>query len=170
MSVTCSKPFLFSVALLFLLDHRGFYALVFAGILIHEVGHLLAILLLGCRLERLELRLSGFNLDYAEGKIGYGRDVIVALAGPAANLLAAGLLVLCNSVRTTEALYLAIGVQVLLAGFNLLPALPMDGGIAGTGKSVLGCGTGGTADVAYDCIGGSRITWRGHLRLQSPLA
>lgn len=130
MSVTCSKPFLFSVALLFLLDHRGFYALVFAGILIHEVGHLLAILLLGCRIERLELRLSGFNLDYAEGKIGYGRDVIVALAGPAANLLAAGLLVLCNSVRTTEALYLAIGVQVLLAGFNLLPALPMDGGRA----------------------------------------
>ena len=44
MRVTCSKPFLFSVALLFLLDHRGFYALVFAGILIHEVGHLLAIL------------------------------------------------------------------------------------------------------------------------------
>ena len=42
MRVTCSKPFLFSVVLLFLLDHRGFYALVFAGILIHEVGHLLA--------------------------------------------------------------------------------------------------------------------------------
>ena len=130
MRVTCSKPFLFGVMLLFLLDHRGFYLLVFAGILIHEAGHLVAILLLRCRIERMELRLSGLNLDYAEGQLSYGQDALIALAGPGANLSAAGLLVLCSQFRPTEAMYLAIGVQVLLAGFNLLPALPMDGGRA----------------------------------------
>lgn len=130
MRVTCSKPFLLGVLLLFLLDHQGFYFLVFAGILVHEVGHLVAILLLRCRVERLELRLSGLNLDYTEGQLSYGRDAIIALAGPGANILAAGLLVLCSRVRSTEEIYLAIGVQVLLAGFNLLPALPMDGGRA----------------------------------------
>ncbi len=130
MRVTCSKPFLLGVLLLFLLDHQGFYFLVFAGILVHEAGHLVAILLLRCRVERLELRLSGLNLDYTEGQLSYGRDAIIALAGPGANILAAGLLVLCSRVRSTEEIYLAIGVQVLLAGFNLLPALPMDGGRA----------------------------------------
>lgn len=130
MRVTCSKPFLLGVILLFLLDRRGFYLLVLAGILIHEAGHLVAILLLHCRVERLGLRLSGLNLDYTEGHLSYGQDAIIALAGPLANLAAAGLLVLCSHFRPTEGMYLAIGVQVLLAGFNLLPALPLDGGRA----------------------------------------
>ena len=130
MKVTCSKPFLLAVILLFMLDRSGFYLLVFGGILIHEAGHLLAMWLLRCRVERLEFRLSGLRLDYTEGHLGYGRDAFIALSGPGANLLAAGLLVLCSPAQPSEKLYLAIGVQVLLAGFNLLPALPMDGGRA----------------------------------------
>ncbi len=128
MRVTCSKPFLLCSALLFLLDERGFYLLVFAGILIHEVGHLLAMLLLRCRVEQLELRLSGLSMAYTEGRLSYGKDALIALAGPLANLLAAVVLGLCCQLRPTQGMYLAIGVQVLLAGFNLLPALPMDGG------------------------------------------
>lgn len=130
MRVTCSKPFLLCVALLFLLDNRGFYLLVFGGILIHEAGHLLAILLLRCSIERLELRLSGLCLTYTQQVLGYGTDCIIALAGPVANLAAAGILILCNRVCRSENMYLAIGIQVLLACFNLLPALPMDGGRA----------------------------------------
>ena len=128
MKIACSKPFLLAVILLLLLDDRGFYLLVFGGILVHEAGHLMAMQLLHCRVERLEFRLSGLRLDYTEGHLGYGRDALIALAGPFANLLAAGILVLCSRIQSTEAVYLAIGVQVLLAVFNLLPALPMDGG------------------------------------------
>lgn len=128
MKVTCSKPFLFFTAILLILDDRGFYLLVFAGILIHEVGHLLVILLLCCHVEALELRLSGLRMDYTEGHLGYGRDALIALGGPLANLIAAGVLILLSGAQPREAVYLSIGVQVLLAGFNLLPALPMDGG------------------------------------------
>ena len=130
MKIRCSTPFLIFVVLLICLDDRSFYLLVFAGILLHEAGHLAAILLLHCKVERLELRLSGLNLDYTEGQLGYGQDAIIALAGPFANLFAAGILTICSRFRSTEEMYLAIGVQVLLAGFNLLPALPMDGGRA----------------------------------------
>ncbi|MBR6555566.1 MAG: hypothetical protein IKT90_05065, partial [Clostridia bacterium] len=88
MKITCSKPFLLAVVLLFLLDDRGFYLLVFGGALVHETGHLIAMLLLRCRVERLEFRLSGLRLDYTEGHLGYGRDAFIALSGPGANLLA----------------------------------------------------------------------------------
>ena len=130
MKVTCSKPFLLCAALLLVLDDRGFYLLVFGGILIHEAGHLLAISLLRCHVETLELRLSGLRLDYTEGHLGYGRDALIALGGPLANLIAAGILMAVCRFQTGEAIYLSIGIQVLLAGFNLLPALPMDGGRA----------------------------------------
>lgn len=130
MKVTCSKPFLLCAALLLILDERGFYLLVFSGILIHEAGHLMAILLLRCHVEALELRVSGLRLDYTEGHLGYGRDALIALAGPLANLMAAGVLTIVCASRPGETVYFALGVQVLLAGFNLLPALPMDGGRA----------------------------------------
>ena len=130
MKVRCSKPFLLCVVLLCLLDDRGFCLLVFAGILIHEAGHLLAILMLRCRVEQLELRLSGLNLTYEEGHLSYGKDAWIALAGPLANLLTAAILIVYGRACQTEAMNLAIGVHVLLAGFNLLPALPMDGGRA----------------------------------------
>lgn len=128
MKISCSKPFLLCGALLFFLDQRGFYLLVFAGVLLHEAGHLLAILMMRCHVERLELQLSGLNIGYTEGTISYQQDVLIALAGPLANLLGAGILMTVYAFRPTEQMYLAIGIQILLAGFNLLPALPMDGG------------------------------------------
>ena len=128
MKVRCSKPFLLCVVLLFLLDHRGFYLLVFAGILIHESGHLLAMTWMRCNIEQLELRMSGLNLKYGDSHLSYGKDAFIALAGPLANLLTAAILILYSHIDPAAKWDLMIGVQVLLAGFNLLPALPMDGG------------------------------------------
>ena len=53
--------------------------------------------------------------------LGYGRDSLVALAGPAANLLF-GALALLWGWGLAAALTLAVGA------FNLLPILPLDGG------------------------------------------
>ena len=89
---------------------------------LHELGHLSAAAALGGRMEGLSLTAVG-----AELRIGYNapltylQDSLVALAGPAANLLAGGMLLISGS-QLAAALTLAVG------GFNLLPILPLDGG------------------------------------------
>lgn len=128
MRVRFTVPFLLLTAGLFLLDERGFFLLVWSAVFLHEAGHLLAIRLLHCRMELAEFRLTGLNLRYTPGRMGYWQDLVIAAAGPGANLLCAGALALAGKRWPQPEPYAAVGVHILLACFNLLPALPMDGG------------------------------------------
>ncbi len=122
-----SLPFLLVTVLVPLLIGRSWILLFAAAALLHEAGHLAALRLLGGRVERICLRLSGGEIRY-RGRLSYGGDALVALAGPLANLLCA-LLCAAAARRWPEPwLYRFIGCHVTLALFNLLPALPLDGG------------------------------------------
>ena len=86
---------------------------------VHELGHLLAIRLLGGQVE--ELRLTGLGgVMIPQGTFGYGAECLVALAGPAASLVLALLAApFCQTLA---------GVSLVLGLFNLLPLAPLDGG------------------------------------------
>lgn len=90
--------------------------------LIHEGGHLLAMLL--CRVPPTECMLGifGLRLQMHPHCKGYGLDVWVALAGPLANGCAAVVLLWAGSVQ-------AAAVHCLLAALNLLPMTLLDGGV-----------------------------------------
>ncbi len=94
---------------------------------LHEGGHLLALALTGGRVEGVCFRLSGGEIRYG-GSLSYRGDLLVALAGPGANLLC--ILACAAAARRwpVPELYQFIGCHVTLAAFNLLPALPLDGG------------------------------------------
>ena len=88
----------------------------------HEGGHLLAMLALGCPPHVCTLSAFGVRIEMgARRLIGYRRNIRISLAGPLVNLLAAPLLWVLNC-RTSSI------VHLVLALFNLLPASALDGG------------------------------------------
>lgn len=121
--VAVSPGFLLLLGVLFWMDEGvGLLPWGLLACLLHELGHIAMAAVLGGRVEGLSLTAVGAELriSYA-APLGYFQESLVALAGPAANLLAGGLFSVLGW-GVAAALTLAIGA------FNLLPILPLDGG------------------------------------------
>ena len=113
---------------------------VFACVALHEVGHALAAAMYGIRTRDITLYPVG-GIAALEGMPEKPRhEIVVALAGPAVNVviavglflgvLASGLLMPWDAVDYTPDEFLArlFAANVALCVFNLVPAFPMDGG------------------------------------------
>ena len=116
------------LALAYALDTEGLFPYLAASVLLHELGHVLALRLTGGRIRGIAPASLGLTLRYG-ALLSYGRDAAVAFGGPAANL-AAALLAMGLAGRLPEApgLSLFAGVNLMLGVFHLLPARPLDGG------------------------------------------
>lgn len=114
-----------------------FLALLFASVLLHELGHSLVARAFGARILDITLWPLG-GLSRMEGIPESPRkELVIALSGPAAN--AAALLAVLPFGASVGARSLGVGaptldllatIQASLALFNLIPAFPMDGGRA----------------------------------------
>ena len=125
---SCSISFLLATSVLLLTAHKSWLLLFWLAAMLHELGHLLALYLLGGRVSRFCFRLSGGELQYDGKHLSYGGELVLALAGPATNLLCAWLCGWLATFGHQELLYQFSGCHLVLAFFNLLPALPLDGG------------------------------------------
>lgn len=104
----------------------GPLATVLGAAAAHELGHWIVLRLLGAEVTGFRLSALGAVLETDSARLSYGGELAAVLAGPAANLLAAvALTVLCDGRRPA-----AIGANLVLCGFNLLPIRPLDGGRA----------------------------------------
>ena len=130
MRVTFSEPFLLALFLTCVLRDVRWTVFLWLAAALHEGGHFLALRLLGAEITQLRFRLTGMELVYGSSRLSYGAEICAALAGPAANLLCAGGLFLLSRLRPFPGLELFLGCHLALAAFNLLPALPLDGGRA----------------------------------------
>ena len=121
--VEVSPGFLLLLAGLFWLDEgTGFLPWGLLACLIHELGHGLAALACGGKIRRLSLTAVGAELSiFYDVPPSYGKDTLIALAGPAANLVTGGLFLTFRQ-QLPGVLSLGIGA------FNLLPIQPLDGG------------------------------------------
>jgi Zn-dependent protease len=104
---------------------------ILVAVLGHEVAHAVAARLLGFRVHRIVATLWGGHTAYDATGVTPGRTAVIAGAGPLANLAlaavgsaAAGLL----PWPVSRFAWLFMFLNLLLAGFNLLPGLPLDGG------------------------------------------
>ena len=104
---------------------------VFGVVLLHELGHVVAARGFGVRVTAVELwpfggvaRMEG--LLEADPRVEAG----IALAGPLTNLVLMGLGAVAWRYQLFDPAWaqLFVGANGLVAGFNLLPALPLDGG------------------------------------------
>lgn len=110
----------------------AFLLAVFGSVLLHELGHALMARRYGIRTRRIILSPIG-GLAQLEGMPANPRhELAVALAGPAVNLVLAGVLWILGA-GATGGFGLLTGLMwanLTLGVFNLVPAFPMDGGRA----------------------------------------
>ena len=112
--------------------------LLFASVLAHELGHSFAALTQGLKVRGITLLLFG-GVSRIQGKASRPRnEFLIAFAGPAVSLLIGLVLVGWwikfhpiheHLVTPLHGVIFFTGwMNILVAGFNLLPGYPMDGG------------------------------------------
>jgi len=113
---------------------------IFGSVTIHELSHSLVARRRGLTVRDIVLLPIG-GVSEIEGLPGSPQDeLVIALVGPLANIVIAGVLVGIGAAVHVQMwpptlfarawIARLLWANVLLAGFNLLPALPMDGGRA----------------------------------------
>ena len=110
----------------------GYALLLLASVLLHEGAHAVTAARTGHRVDRVVADLMGGHTVYSGEGSQPGASAVIALAGPATNLVLAGLSYLAVQQVPYSTAYLllnALFVSNLFVGlFNLLPGLPLDGG------------------------------------------
>lgn len=101
-------------------------ATVLGAAAVHELGHWITLRLLGAEVTGLRLSALGAVLETDSGRLSYGGELAAVLAGPGANLLTALALTALGEGRWPA----AVGANLVLCVFNLLPIRPLDGGRA----------------------------------------
>lgn len=129
---------IFIFLFLFILTRQiEIYASMMIFAIIHELGHMLSGILLGLKIEKMELMPYGVSVSFGlttkdyNNKIKNGnllelKKTVVAIAGPLTNLLIAIITYYLNIAEELKALIVYSNILLLL--FNLLPIYPLDGG------------------------------------------
>lgn len=120
--ITARFGFFAVLALLLCLDGGAHVLPAVLACLVHEAGHLLAAHLCGMRIEAVRFGALGIQMVGDSGSVSHFRRAAVSLAGPLTNLL---FFVLLLPVPQEFC-----AVQLLLFLFHILPAVPLDGGMA----------------------------------------
>lgn len=99
--------------------------MLFAIVVLHELGHALAARHYGIPTQAITLYPIGGVARMQGGRFTPHQEMVVAAAGPAVNFALAGVTLLFPP---TPLLSLFLAYNLGLGLFNLLPAFPMDGG------------------------------------------
>ena len=113
------------------------YAMIMLFALIHELGHLLAGILMEMKPEKIELmpfgvsisfkiKVEEYNKKIKKGNMLEIKKILVALAGPLTNFI---IIIIASNINIDlfKALII-IYTNFLIMIFNLLPIYPLDGG------------------------------------------
>lgn len=111
-----------------------FFAVAFYGsVLVHELAHTVAALRFGLPVRRIQLQFFGGVSEIEKDSPTPGREFVLAFVGPLLSLVLAAVFLL--GMRFTEAGtvpgVLLAGLMIsnlIVAVFNLLPGMPLDGG------------------------------------------
>lgn len=114
---------IFFIILLYILTQKvEIFTITFIFIILHEIGHIVSGILLGLKINKLELNIAGISLEFKNyGKERKLNNIIIDLAGPIINLLSAVIGVFIQS-------EIIIYINAMLFIINMLPIYPLDGG------------------------------------------
>ncbi len=102
----------------------------FLAITIHELGHFVTAKRRGYKVSKFALSPYGVELSYFNQNIDFRDELVIAFAGPLANIIS--LLLVISWWWIFPSVYFFtesfVFVSLFIALFNLLPAYPLDGG------------------------------------------
>ncbi|MEK4512447.1 Zn-dependent protease [Paenibacillus anaericanus] len=104
---------------------------LFIIVFIHELGHVIAARGFGVTVRSIQmLPFGGVAVMEDTGYLTAGREMIISLAGPLQNVLLIGISWILHLLGLWDGpfLFYFIEANLLIALFNLLPILPLDGG------------------------------------------
>lgn len=125
-NVKIDFSFLAVLLIFMLVDESGYGLMGLYACLIHEIGHLIA--MVACRLNPDEILFYGAGIRikaFDEYKLSYGQEIFILSFGSVTNLLVFAVLY-CNSDCRSIGIFAAI--HLLIGLFNLLPITIFDGG------------------------------------------
>jgi Zn-dependent protease/CBS domain-containing protein len=107
--------------------------LLFGSVLVHELGHSLVAKAQGTKVNSITLFLFGGMASIDEEARTPGKAFQVAIAGPVVSLAIFGILTAISQLTVAESVWQVISsdlarMNLVLALFNLIPGLPLDGG------------------------------------------
>jgi len=106
-------------------------SLLFFIIFVHDFCHTLAARVFNLKVKEIELMPFG-GVARIESLFGLnpGAEIFIAAAGPLSNIIMSMIAVFLHSYYNVQISNFSLFVEynLMLAGFNLLPALPLDGG------------------------------------------
>lgn len=120
-------------------DSLLFIVAIFTCVVLHEFGHILMARRFGIVSPVITLLPIGGVADMNKMPDKPGQELLIALAGPAVNIVIAIILILfLGAANVSDAIEISnpsvgllqrlAAVNIFLALFNLIPAFPMDGG------------------------------------------
>ncbi len=106
----------------------GLVLLVFGSVLLHELGHALVARQLNVNVSSIALSFFGGAAKMTDLPRSANHEVLIAAAGPAVSLVLGGLGLGLGTLLHVPLLAWIGYTNFIIAAFNLIPALPMDGG------------------------------------------
>ena len=127
-TVEISYPFAAMLALMLALDTKKIAVAGLLAAFIHEAGHFLWMVFCKMPVKSIRFTIAGIRMETrGERVVSYGNEACLALAGPAFNLLAAGVCLISRHTSFCEKLALT---NLVMAAVNALPIQSLDGGSA----------------------------------------
>jgi len=102
--------------------------IAFASVLVHELGHAMVAKRLGVRIATIDLHFFGGAAQMIDPPRSARDEIAIAAAGPAVSLALAAVGLGLGGALALPFLTMVGSINLVLGFFNLVPALPMDGG------------------------------------------
>jgi stage IV sporulation protein FB len=107
-----------------IIDRTGIILFGLLACILHELGHIIAFVIVDHIPELISFESSGIRLVKSQKTISYKQEIFVLIAGSGVNFIFAAVFGLIN----TKSAAFFCGVHLILGAFNMLPIGTLDGG------------------------------------------
>lgn len=127
-TVEIRAGFFLVIAFMLLISGSRMVLISLFSSLLHECGHLLALLFCSGKAERIVFSASGMRIDRGLScEMSFRSEIIISLSGPAVNLLISFVSLMVYYFKGAAAAFDIFAVNAIIALFNLLPVESLDG-------------------------------------------